>query len=402
MQINNNNISLADEIKKSVSINQLFDYLGIKHPDKNEYLIKCPWRLESNGSLSIFIGRDGIQHWKDHGSCNPEESTGSVIDAYMKIEGIADIKQALWNLKNRFFLSFKTELTQESIIPKKERKIKVEEVKDGVLNSNLLTHLREIRNFPDYLFQEWLSEIRFKVKTKDGYGGLRYGFGIRCGSEDWSIRTCFKGTDRNGKSINNKLSTGQNFTLVNNGFAKLLIVEGMCDFLAYMALFPKTQANVIILNSTENVDKVISYLHSLEKKYIKIGLCLDRDRAGTEATEKLLRQLPDYPKQFAQMAQRWLESNPDANEWEKSFYQDACLYDNEDIRKVIWNLFKEYDGIEDCGDICEVWQLISKIETSRKSRIKSCEHCISNGYCNNRKGLMQIKAHACPSYRQTS
>ena len=95
---NNNNYSLSDEIKKSVSINEILDRFGISHPDKSDYVMKCPWREDNNPSLHIFIGKDKTYKWYDNGT----GEHGSVIDVYMRLSGHRDFKEAVKEIKNGF------------------------------------------------------------------------------------------------------------------------------------------------------------------------------------------------------------------------------------------------------------------------------------------------------------
>lgn len=390
---NNNNKSLADEIKKSVSINEILDLFRISHPDKSDYLIRCPWREDHNPSLHIFIGKDKTCKWYDNGT----GEYGSVIDAYMKLSGQTDFKEAVKEIKNGFVFPYKSifSMSQEPTTGKK--KIIIDKILPYVASQPLHNHLRIYRGFPIPLYNEYLREIHFhfdKGEQNNENIKSRFGFGMACNDgKDWNIRTCF----REG---NNKWS-GSGFTMIYNGFARLVVFEGMCDMLAFVALFPWIQADYMILNSTHNRHKALEYLNNLEWPYISVGLALDNDKngSGQKATQEMLKGLPDYPYKFSEMARKWLEEHPDASEWERKCYEGCAKCGNVDLTPWIWNQFPQ---IKTCKDVCEVWQRVSYREGWRRERFKSCEVCQNRELCNTPRGRRIIYAQVCKDFKRIS
>lgn len=405
--INNNKPSAADdakEIKRTIGINEIFDRFGISHPNKTDYLINCPWREDRNPSLHIFIGKDKTCKWYDNGT----GEHGSVIDVYMRLSGQMDFKEAVREIKNGFSYSSKPIIAMPKDASLDRKKIIIDQVYPYVWSKPLHDHLRIFRGFPIALYNDYINQVDFKFNKggqEDNNGKSLWGFAIpinngKCFTgEEWNIRTCFK----NG---NNKWNIGSGFTLIRNGFAKLVIFEGMCDMLAFVALFPDKQADFLVLNGTGNKEKAIEYLKNLKWPYISIGLILDNDRnkSGQKATKEMLEKLPDYPYRFAEMARRWLQDNPDAPEEERKCYEDCSKCGNVDLTPWIWQHFSRVKG---CKDLCEVWQRVSYRDRWRSLRFKSCEVCRTPNdkdtekECKGmaRRGLRHIVAQCCKSYR---
>lgn len=390
MHSNNNNLSLSDEIKKSVSINELLDRFGISHPDKSDYKISTPWRKDSDPSLHIFIGRDKAWKWYDFGT----GEHGSVIDAYMRLTGQTDFKEAVKEMKNGFVFPSKPifSTNQEPITRKK--KIIVDKVLPYVASQPLHNHLRIERRFPMALYNEWISEIHFHLDNDSHEGNSiksRFGFGITCNDgQDWNIRTCFR-------SGNNKWTSGAGITIIYNGFARLVILEGMTDFLAFVGLFPEVQADFLILNSVENRQKALEYLNNMIWPYVSVGLVLDNDKAGKQATEDLLKGLPDYPYRIAEMAQKWLEDHPEASEEERKCYEGCMKCGNVDLTPWIWEHIPQ---VKTCKDLCDVWKRVVDRDRRRVEQFKSCELCQSREYCNTKRGRRQITAQICKKFKR--
>lgn len=379
---------IIDKIKRNISINRILDIFNIKHPERDSYLISCPWKTDRHPSFSVFVDSRGIQHWKYYS----ENISGDVVDLYMKLQN-CNLRQAIYQLSNNFTFSTVTELNYEE--NQKESKIKVDKVLDFIESTALHQHLRVERGFPEPLYKEWLNEIQFHVESDDYKSSQRYGFGIPSDNgKNYQIRTCFK-YNRNGKECQNKWSTGQGITIFLTSFCRLIIFEAMCDFLAYLAMFPKTQASFIILNSVHNWKKAVDYLNSLEWKFVDIGVCLDNDKSGREVTEKILEALNDYPYKFAEMSKQWLEENPEASEWEKRCYERSAKYGNKDLVPVVWSRYK---GIKGCKDLSEIWQRLIHRDWGLKQRFKSCEICRYRGFCKTPRGMWQISANVCKSF----
>ena len=391
MHPNNNNISLSDEIKKSVSINEILDRFGISHPNKSDYKICTPWRVDSDPSLHVFIGGDGIWKWYDFGT----GENGSVIDAYMRLSGQREFKEAVKEIKNGLVFPSKPIFSINQEPKPAKKKIVIDKVFPYVASQPLQNHLRIYRGFPIPLYNEYLREIHFHIDYDLIEGKTvksRFGFGMACNDgQDWNIRTCF----REG---NNKWS-GSGFTMINNGFARLVIFEGMCDMLAFIALFPWIQADFMILNGVHNSNKALEYLNNLEWPYISVGLALDNDKngSGQRATQEMLKGLPDYPYRFSEMARKWLEEHADASEEERKCYERCTKCGNVDLVPWIWEQFPQ---VKTCKDVCEVWQRVSYRESWRRERFKSCEVCQKRELCNTKRGNRIIFAQVCRDFKR--
>lgn len=91
------------------------------------------------------------------------------------------------------------------------------------------------------------------------------------------------------RSKNFKGCTGQGITVVGNGSDKLIITEGMMDWLSLIQIYPLYRAyDIMVLNSITNTRKAID----VAQKYKEVYLLLDNDEPGSASTNLLLPAIP--------------------------------------------------------------------------------------------------------------
>lgn len=125
------------------------------------------------------------------------------------------------------------------------------------------------------LFGSWLGNYLFELSYHIGDSGKRYGLGWKTNSNGWCIR--------NKMQTRNKLSTSPADITLISGNEKLIITEGMFDYLSLIMIYGKLPQSAIILNSTAHVGKALNLLSNFKQ----IHLYLDNDDAGNVATETI-------------------------------------------------------------------------------------------------------------------
>lgn len=124
-------------------------------------------------------------------------------------------------------------------------------------------------------FWKYVCEIHYKVPNQNS---IFYSIGFKSNTKNfYELRSsAFKGC------------SGKDITTVENGFSKIIVIEGFFDYLSFLVLYPTVKSDFLIMNSTSMFDKAQKYLN--ENSYSKIILLLDYDKAGNETTEKILSE----------------------------------------------------------------------------------------------------------------
>jgi len=178
-------------------------------------------------------------------------------------------------------------------------------------NTQILT-IKSLYSYPlkNYLlsrginekFWKYVCEIHYKVPNHDS---LFYAIGFKSNTDNfYELRSsAFKGC------------SGKDITSVENGFSKIIILEGFFDYLSFLVLYPKHKSNFLIMNSTFMFEKAAQYLR--DKNYNEIRLILDNDEAGSYTTNNFLRHFSK-----AKDCRSILNGKNDLNEFLVSFHDE--------------------------------------------------------------------------------
>jgi hypothetical protein len=179
-----------------------------------------------------------------------------------------------------------------SSLPRKEKKvgelsdIRSMEYFTSDIDARLLQYSRS-RGIRDAIIKKCCRQVNFK--TTSGKTLYALGFANDCGG--WEVRNPFyKGC------IGRKAIT----SMVDLEGPPIVICEGFFDYLSLLELgwLDAVNHNAIVLNSTALVDKAIPFLFSRQ-----IITCLDNDRSGRSATQKIVQTckvLDDWSERYGQ------------------------------------------------------------------------------------------------------
>ncbi len=256
------------------------DYLGqpVKKT-RNGYLYRAPWREDTHPSLSVT---DNGRGWHDLAT----GEHGSVIDLVMRCLNTNDVRLACQEIERRAPSSFSFSQPLESDGEKKKEVgfTKFEVVK--LQSKGLFAYLYS-RKVNINIAKQFLQEARYSFCDGDSYlYALAYG-NDKGGYELRSER--FK-----GGSSPKGITT--HFGLEN---APVVVFEGFMDMLSFASLSGGVRHNYVVLNSIVNIPAAIEQLRGIKQP---IYLALDNDDAGSQATRRMIEQLPgvlDIRSRFA-------------------------------------------------------------------------------------------------------
>lgn len=226
---------------------------------KNKAFYLSPFRNEKDASFKVDTN---LNLWYDYGL----GKGGNIIDLCMQINK-TDVKGALQiltkctNTNDFSFFSSKKAIRTPTIKIKHTQSIR---------NKALIQYLQS-RNIHLNTAKLYLKEIYYKIENKQ-YFALAFennkgGFELRNkyfkGATSPKYYTTIKGAENN----------------------HLNIFEGVYDFLSALTFFKtnKTKNSTIILNSTANMNKILTELD----KYETVFLFLDNDKNGNETAKKI-------------------------------------------------------------------------------------------------------------------
>ncbi|WP_423818009.1 toprim domain-containing protein [Salinimicrobium sp. TIG7-5_MAKvit] len=154
----------------------------------------------------------------------------------------------------------------------KNKILKVLPIEHGLLRKYLSS-----RKIPFEIARAYCREIRYEC-----LGRTFFALGLQNHLGGWELRNLYCKSSTAPKS----------YTYLKKGRKKLIVLEGMFDLLSLAVIIPKEieRADLIILNSLSFIPEALP----LFKNYKTVTLYLDRDSAGIEAAENILRNYPQY------------------------------------------------------------------------------------------------------------
>ncbi len=241
----------------------------------SQIMAQAVWRGEKHPSVSIQQ-RDGKWLWRDHGVPEGEHgSGGSWIDLLMVAEGLSYVK-AVRKLRSWLREAEGWDWDIFSLPTNSPAKrVEITEIKT-VSHPALRRYLRErgirVSNLP-----EWLKEIHWEfLNTDTGEVKHYFALGVRTVNGGWQVRNrVWKGA---------LLSGGVAIATESGDSEKIAIVEGIFDALSLRQA--GVTGNFVILGGTKNIVQVPKLVRDKE-----VILALDRDQAGLEAENWLLKHL---------------------------------------------------------------------------------------------------------------
>ena len=307
----------ARTLRKEIELPELLNFFGIPYyqsirKDGKPYLLaRVPWREDKNPSLYAIKGDEGYWRWFDLS----KRETGTIIDFVIRYKDL-DFVQTL------DFLSQKLEKIKQakpvgSLV--KTKAVKLENLRNPEEEEIALNWLKEVwkfKAFPPSLKVANLIVEEEKVKENPkGFAELKVirkehpnpvmvwidEEGNPVYWRDLNPTKSYKGFIQPNKP---RVIKGQN--------RNLYVVEGFTDYLALYQMDPN--GNFLILGTAQNTDKILKTLNELSDKY-RIFIVLDNDNTGKEATEKILKVVPqaeDLAYLYADhkdIAEAWIETN---------------------------------------------------------------------------------------------
>lgn len=206
---------------------------------------------------------------------------GGIVKAVMLFEN-KNWKEAMDFIKNNsgFILKDETYAVHQSNTQKLSQHYPPRVLQILPPNNDVLFNYFEKRGITRDILENHTSQIHFEV------GGKRYfGIGIENQSGGYEVRNPFLKTKIGNSSFSKIPGTKTD---------EIVVFEGLTDMLSFLRLQKDSNVTntrtLVALNSVMNAEKFTDF----HKDYTgKLFLCLDNDRAGREATEKIIKLMPN-------------------------------------------------------------------------------------------------------------
>ncbi len=270
-----NNFMINAEKLKTIDAEIILNFLGLPYRRTGDRIMAtATYRDENTASISIQE-RYGKWLWKDFGSGNG----GSWIDLVMEVKDLdyLDAIKFLNDIENAEINNGGQEKRPFSLDRREDKPNRIEITAIAKITDDRLInylHSRAISFMP-----EWLKQINYSV-IKDNKTYLNSAICIENSAGGYALR--------NPKI---KMNIGKNaYSLFCKGDKRelIFITEGLFDGLTVSEKMGDRIYDLIILNSINNLNaKAIEILSGYEN----IIIALDNDAAGTEAENKIVRQV---------------------------------------------------------------------------------------------------------------
>ena len=291
------------ELLKELDPEEVLSALGIEYKKMNGYLLMhSPVREgDEHPSFTVFYGTNtGYWIYKDHAT----GWKGSSIDLWKAVRGV-DYITAVKEMREKFGIDLyrsspdfgRSRISELLLTLRKQQEEKRRELNtDKEFTEKIAFRVLEISNkikskkLRDYLVSRgikripnWLKQVRYQhLATGKVYEGLA----VENTSGALNVRT------PQGKYVILREPTQfQTYSLVKRalGNKKLLIVEGLFDALSIEQVVPKGDYDILILNSVNNVHRVIQ--DGVLEGYERLVMALDNDPEGSGTMESLIEAL---------------------------------------------------------------------------------------------------------------
>lgn len=267
---------------KNISLISILDNLGIRQAKINtkEAWYYSPFRTEKTPSFHVSVTKNVFYDFGD------STYKGNVLDFVMSYYKCV-VNEALKILASNSF-SFHQ---PPSKIDACEKRRDYEITAIRPLRNKYLIHYIKQRGLCLKTAKKYCKEVHYTIGDKAYYA---IGFQNELG-----------GVELRNKYVQICLGS-KSLSYINNGSTTVLLFEAFIDFLSFLTLKPDLEYrfDYIILNSVSTLDSTLikppnNYLYKsvdneaiFEPKYKSIITCLDNDKAGDKATDKLLTAFP--------------------------------------------------------------------------------------------------------------
>ncbi len=261
MSKNNNNLSWSSA--RQICIVKTLANSGhypTRKSEKEAWFLS-PLRSETQASFSVSLSRN---LWFDFGL----GKGGNIIDLVMAINHCSAY-EAVRCLQDNIQFSF-----SPVEIPKKSNPHLIREVK--TISHPALVQYLHSRKIPLDLAQHYCKEVWHCMNNK-----IYFSLGLQNDANGWELRNKYYKCSTSPKTTSS----------FKRKFSRLLILEGMFDFLS-LYVFDKElfySSDIIVLNSLGNIRSI----DNIVKSYPKVILLLDNDPAGRTAAGELLFRFPN-------------------------------------------------------------------------------------------------------------
>ena len=249
---------------RNISIMKMLESFGHFPTRKSgkEAWFLSPLRSETQASFKVSLR---LNRWYDHGL----GKGGNLIDLIVAMENCS-VREAL-DLIDEDLSSFSFQQQPVTTKVKKDEGIRILRT-SRIENQGLISYLRE-RKIPLEVARRYCREVRYGFKN---YEFLALGLKNHLGG--WELRNRHFKTSSSPKS----------YTFLENSANRLLVTEGMFDFLSLATLDPErvSTSDCVVLNSLSFLEDVTSLIHY----YSEVFLYLDNDPAGQKATKDLMAE----------------------------------------------------------------------------------------------------------------
>ena len=229
---------------------------------KEQYWFKAKWRDENTASVKC----EGSLFYDFGEGCG-----GNTIDFIMKYFSIDFVQAVKWLRSENNSFSFDPPKQNSFSELKKKKSYCIDNVQP--LQNHILIDYLKSRRLNIEVCKRYLVEVYYRVNEKKYFG-----VGFKTNKGSYEIRNKYA-----------KLALGQKwFTWIKNGYKSIIVLESWSDFISLITLYPNCEKSkdFLVLNSLSMLSKADEVLIS----YPEILFALDKDNAGSNATEKCLKK----------------------------------------------------------------------------------------------------------------
>lgn len=273
------------------------DYLAAKgiQPERTtagKAFFFSPFRAERTPSFCVYLNSNRYQ---DFGTT---EKSSDIISLVMKLEGCS-FKEAVSRLlaaQGQF-----TPIREQFTPADPTQSISLKKVK--ALENRALLQYMESRGINPQLVRLTVPQLgEGYFQTNKGSNFFAITFRNDKSGYEWR-----NGTGNNGKGYKGCIGSKAISTVHGTEGKNCIVFEGFFDFLSYLQMHnsSRMKSDAVVLNSVSNSTAAAPTL----AKYDRVYLCLDRDKAGNEATQQLQSILPQ-----AQDIRSKVITHPDAKD----------------------------------------------------------------------------------------
>lgn len=217
-----------------------------------------PFRKETKASFKVS---KVLNRWYDHG----EGIGGNLIDLMTRISGCS-VSEVLELLDEGTYAMPHAPIKATA---KTKQGIIIGEVMD--ISQPALEQYLEGRCIPMAIARSHTKEVHFKMGNRNYFA-----IGLKNNKGGWELRNSFQKLCSSPKTI----------THIKNDQEKLVVVEGMFDFLSLKTMAPSwlKDSDILVLNSLAFANQLENFIGY----YKECRLLLDNDDAGDRMTKNLL------------------------------------------------------------------------------------------------------------------